>query len=93
VVEISDFLTSSLRKNPWGECVSRILTSAILAVEPKHAVQRHLLRTGNQLSIAGRSYNLDDYEKIFVVGAGKAGNPMAEAIEEILPDRHSGYHL
>lgn len=87
MIDATDFLTASLRNNARGECVCRILASAIHAVEPKQAVHRHLLRSGNQLSISGRSYNLDDYERIIVIGAGKAGSPMVEAIEEIIPDR------
>ncbi len=87
MIDTTDFLTSSLRHNAWGECVCRILASAIHAVEPKQAVHRHLFRSGNQLLISGRSYNLDDYEQIIIVGAGKAGSPMVEAIEEIIPDR------
>ena len=87
MINRTDFLTSSLRQNAWGDCICRILASAIHAVEPKQAIHRHLVRSGNQLSISSRSYNLDDYERIIVIGAGKASSPMAAAIEEILPDR------
>ena len=87
MIDTTDFLTSSLRHIARGECICRILASAIHAVEPKQAVYRHLFRSGNQLLISGRSYHLDDYEQIIIVGAGKAGSPMVEAIEEIVPDR------
>jgi hydroxypyruvate reductase len=83
----SRFLTSSLRTNAWGTSVCRILAAAIQSVDPKQAVLHHLQRTGNQLIVSGISYNLDHYQQILVIGAGKAGAPMAEAIEEILPDR------
>lgn len=82
----SSFLTASLRQNVWGDCVCRILASAIQAVDPKQAVHSHLIRSGNQLLVSGRSYNLVDYQRFIVIGAGKAGHPMASAIEEILPD-------
>jgi len=86
-MDASRFLTASLQNNAWGKSVCRILASAIQAVEPKQAIYQHLLRSGNQLSISGRTYNLDDYKQIIIIGAGKAGSPMAEAIEEILSDR------
>ncbi len=34
-----------------------------------------------------QTFNLDNYEKVFVVGAGKACSGMARAIEEILDDK------
>lgn len=83
----SRYLTTSLRNNAWGDSVCRILSSAIQAVEPKQAIHRHLIRSGNQLSVSGHSYKLNDYKQILIIGAGKAGSPMAEAIAEIFPDR------
>jgi hydroxypyruvate reductase len=82
----SRFLTASLRQNAWGDCVCRILASAIQAVEPKQAVHSHLVSTGTQLLVSDRTYRLEDYQRIIVIGAGKAGSPMALAIEEIIPD-------
>jgi len=39
------------------------------------------------LIVAGRRYNLDDYEDVFVVAGGKAAVPMTAAISDILGDR------
>jgi len=39
------------------------------------------------LTIAGRSYDLRDYERVFVVGGGKAAAPMTFAIVDILDGR------
>ena len=86
-MDASCFLTSSLQNNAWGDSVCRVLAAAIQAVEPKQAIHHHLIRKGSQLSVSGRSYNLDDYKQIIIIGAGKAGSPMVEAIEEILSDR------
>jgi glycerate 2-kinase len=36
-----------------------------------------------------KNFDLNAFEKIFLIGAGKASNPMAQAIEEILGDRLS----
>lgn len=83
-------MTESLRKAPWGEAATRILAAALEAVEPRAAVRRHLLREGETLWIGGRRYALDQYERILVVGAGKAGTPMTQAVVEILGERVSG---
>jgi len=54
------------------------------------AVARAVRRDGEALFVADRRYRLEDFERIFVIGAGKAGAPMARAMEEILGDRLTG---
>jgi hydroxypyruvate reductase len=77
-------LTQTLRSESWGAAVARILAAALAAVEPAAAVQRHLRREQSLLYVGPDSYNLDAYERVFVVGAGKAGAPMARATAEVL---------
>ncbi len=68
-----------------------IFSAGLEAVDPRAAVLRAVERRGEDLVVAGRSYALKDYERIFVLGAGKAGAPMARAMEEVLGDRiHQG---
>jgi hydroxypyruvate reductase len=64
-----------------------ILSAALEAVDPYHAVQQALRRDGNRLWLGNREYDLAEIERIFVVGAGKAGAPMARAVEDVLDDR------
>jgi len=39
------------------------------------------------MTLAGKTYDLDRYARVVVVGGGKAGAPMASALAEILGDR------
>ena len=64
-----------------------ILEAALDAVEPGAAVRRALRREGETLWVGGTAYSLEAWEHIYVVGAGKAGAPMARAVEEILGER------
>ena len=66
-----------------------IFRAGLAAVDPKTAVRRALSRDGEMLSCAGESYNLADFEDVVVIGAGKAGAPMAAAVEEILDEWNS----
>ncbi|HDQ70766.1 MAG TPA: glycerate kinase [Chloroflexi bacterium] len=61
--------------------------AALAAVDPEAAVRRHLRRAGDALLIGERRYNLSDYERVFVVGGGKASVPMAKAAVEVLGKR------
>jgi glycerate 2-kinase len=72
--------------NSLKEDAAEILKSAIEAVEPSVAVKRALARDKNTLQVGNRSYDLDQYQKIYVIAFGKASVPMAKALEEILYD-------
>ena len=61
-----------------------IFRAALEAVDPKKAVRAHFSLDGDVLQCQGRLFYLSHYEKIVVIGAGKAGAPMALAVEEIL---------
>lgn len=69
-----------------GFAIESILAAALAAVEPAAAVRRVLRRQGRTLIVHGRRYDLAAFQNIIVLGAGKAGAPMAAAVEEILGD-------
>ena len=87
---ISTQITHSLQGYPWGNRVARILEAALHAVDPAAAISRYVQRSGANLNIAGDSYNLNDYQHIYIVGVGKAGFPMAARLAHILGDRLTG---
>jgi hydroxypyruvate reductase len=64
-----------------------IFWAGVQAVEPAAAVKRHCTREGNQFFVDQRAYDLTEFERIYLVGAGKAGGPMAKAMEQTLGDR------
>ena len=68
----------------------RIFRAALKAAAPDEAVMRHVKLTGNALNATGKRYRLDAFRNIYVIGAGKAGLPMAQAIERLLGKRISG---
>ncbi len=67
-----------------------IFYAGLAAVEPAAAVQRHVQRDGDFLTVADRQYDLRNFKNIFVIGAGKAASPMAAVLEEILAERLTG---
>jgi hydroxypyruvate reductase len=64
-----------------------ILEAALDAVDPFLATQAVLERKGDWLMVADRRYDLGSYRRVLVVGAGKAGAPMTQAVEAVLGDR------
>ena len=77
----------SIRESPIGHQVIRILEAAIETVNPEKLVQRNLLRDGNLISIGNRTYDLESFGNIYIVGFGKASVPMTLGVIDILRDR------
>jgi len=66
----------------------QILDAALRAVDPVEAIKRHVrIENKDRLAVGDRIYNLKDYQRILVIGGGKASGSMARAVEEILGDR------
>ncbi len=61
-----------------------IFNAGLAAVDPYHAVIRELRTVNGQLYAGGRVYEPAAFDRIIVVGAGKATARMAEAVEETL---------
>jgi len=64
-----------------------IFNNGLHAVEPAAAVKRYCRVEDHQLIIGDWIYDIDQYNNIFVIGAGKAAAPMAAALEEIFGKR------
>lgn len=67
-----------------------VLAAALEAADPRKAVVHSLRREGDTLCVAEKRYDLRQYDRVLVVGAGKAGAAMAAGVEDVLGDRVSG---
>ena len=70
-----------------------IFQAALQAVDPGEAIRAHMQREGNRLRVADRTYDLSQYDALYLVGMGKAGAAMAIAVEKMLGDRLHGGHV
>ena len=68
----------------------KIFQMGLQAVDPVEAIKRHTRKDKNILFIGDQQFNLNNFDRILVVGAGKAVAPMAKAMEDLLDDRISG---
>jgi hydroxypyruvate reductase len=66
-----------------------IFEKALQAVDPQLAVKRYCRLENEYFLIGDRRYDLNHYDNIIVIGAGKATAPMAAALEDILDKRIS----
>ena len=75
-------LIESLRQH-----ADEIFQAALKAVDPIEAIHRYVKLEQETLWVGDRRFELKDYDRILVVGAGKAGAPMAKALEDLLDNR------
>ncbi|HTS78423.1 MAG TPA: glycerate kinase [Bryobacteraceae bacterium] len=68
----------------------RIFRAALDAADAEKAVLRKLRLDGTTLVAGRRRHPLSRFDRIFVLGAGKAGAGMARAVERVLGRRISG---
>jgi hydroxypyruvate reductase len=64
-----------------------IAAAALEAVHPANCIRRHLELRGSLLRANGLQWDLKEFRRVLVVGAGKASAAMAAAVEELLGDR------
>jgi glycerate 2-kinase len=79
-----DLTTSSFQALPWGDRIIRILLAALEAVEPGAAVRRWMTRREDALIVCERKYSLNAFQRVYIVGIGKAAVPMGAAAAVLL---------
>lgn len=76
------------RTNSRGNLID-IFNAALTAVDPQNAVLRAIKIENDCLHVAGAAYCFETFNRIIVVGAGKAAARMALAVEGVLGERIS----
>lgn len=66
-----------------------IFRASLAAADPAKAIARAVTLTGGVLKVGPVPYRLDQFDRIVVLGAGKASAAMAKALERILGSRIS----
>ena len=76
-----------LPASPVRPVLAKIVKAALASAEAGQALKRTVRRDGDDLTVGRRRYRLHRYDRLVVVGAGKAAATMARAIEPILGSR------
>jgi hydroxypyruvate reductase len=85
VKPIGGRLETKLRKDARS-----IFDAALRAADPIEAVRQAMKLEGDTLTVRKRRYKLLTFERIWVIGAGKASATMAQAVERTLGARIGG---
>ena len=76
----------------WKRVAQSIFMKAVSAVDPRKRLREILRVEENRLLVktvddSERSFSLDAFKRVFVVGTGKASASMAKTVEEVLGNR------
>ena len=86
-MDLSRLMTRSTKSKPWGIKAARIMNAALKAVDPRSAVQNSMKRMDDIIEVNSNTYDLKSINRVLLVGAGKAGQPMVSAVQKILGTR------
>ena len=76
--------------SPIRPLLKKLIVRGLDAVDARKSVGRVIARNGEELVIGKRRYDLRRYDRLVVLGAGKAAASMAQAVEQRLGSRLQG---
>jgi glycerate 2-kinase len=77
----------------YRETATDIFISGVESVKPDKLIARFVRREGDVLHIDRLNFDLKQIKNIYVLGAGKAGALMAQAVETVLGSRITAGHI
>ena len=80
-------LIDPMPRQPLRRVARRIADAALRAVDVRHAIRARVRRRGRRLTVCGRRYDLDRFDRVLLFGAGKAAAAMAREMERALGPR------
>lgn len=79
-----------LPPSPAKPLLRKLIRTGLCAADPQHRLLHIVSRRGRLLRIGRHVYNLSRYDRLVVVGAGKASARMARPLESLLGSRIEG---
>jgi glycerate 2-kinase len=75
-----------LNRSPRHKDALDIIEAAYEAIDSDLAIRRNVRINDNMLSVKNNTYDLDNYDNLYVVGCGKVACQVATTLEDILGD-------
>ena len=76
-----------LASTPQRKIVLELIETAFDAIAPQHIMETHFQLNGSVLLIHGKTYDLMQYERVFLIGFGKGSSGICKYIEKTLGDK------
>lgn len=73
--------------------ILKLVEAGLLAVQPHQEVQNRIKLSQNRLTIHDKTFDLQQYERVFLLGFGKGSGGISKIIEQILADKLTGGYV
>jgi glycerate 2-kinase len=83
IIKNSELLSTT----PARAALLSIAEAGYCSIQTPHIIEENLSRTGDILTVAGRTYDLSEYEHVYVLAVGKCSLDAAPVIASILGNR------
>jgi len=83
-----------LAKTPQRKIVLQLVEAALGAVQPEQAIAEHIMLENNLLTIQDKTFDMQLFERVFLIGFGKGSAGIAKLLEAKLGDKlTAGYDI
>ncbi len=84
----------ALNKTPQRKICLELIETALSSIQPYKVIQKKFSFSNNILSIQNISVNLNEYQRVFLIGFGKGSAKLSYYIEKLLGDKLTiGYDI
>ena len=76
-----------LATTPERKIVLELVETALESIQPAEVFKNNIVRHGNVLRIVDHEYNLDEFNRVFVLGFGKGSAGNTKLLENLIEDK------
>lgn len=78
---------NELAKTPERKIVLKIIEEGLRSIQPEEVFRTKIYRHGNILTIAEKEFDLNQFERVFILGFGKGSAGNAKLLENLVSDK------
>lgn len=79
--------STKLAKTPERRLVLELIETALTSIQPEEVFKNKVQRHRSILTIAGHEFDLNEYERIFILGFGKGSASNSRILENMIQDK------
>lgn len=83
----------SLATTPERKAVLELVEAALTSIQPDHVMNKEFTLEGETLKIHDQTFDLQNFDRVFLIGFGKGSAGISKIVEEKLGDRLTEGHV
>ncbi len=84
---------AELATTPERKLVVDLAEAALESIQPENALRNSFNLSGNTLKIQNQTFNLDEFDRVFLIGFGKGSGGISKVLEQDLGDKLTEGHV